>query len=389
MPYENHNTTNSFYDYIITGAGCAGLSLLMHMLESGMFSGKKILVIDKDAKKQNDRTWCFWEKEDGLFQPVVKKQWDAMCFHAPAFSKKLDLNPYRYKLIRGVDFYNFCFERLTQQPNISFLNAAVESISNDGKQARVQADGNTYQAHYIFNSILFQKPMLTKKEYWLLQHFKGWLIKTEQPAFDEHVGTLMDFRTDQHNGTTFFYVLPFSATEALIEYTLFSKELLPEEKYDAELRQHVTQTLDIKSYEIREKEFGVIPMTNYAFPTVQNNIIHLGTAGGQTKASSGYTFRFIQKHSKAIVDGLLQGKPFSKQQRDRFFFYDSILLHILYHNTLRGADIFTDLFKKNAPDQVLKFLDNETNLGEELRIIRTLPTMPFLKAAIRQFTPLG
>jgi lycopene beta-cyclase len=389
MPSESHNTTKGFYDYIITGAGCAGLSLLMHMIESGRFTSKKILIIDKDAKNKNDRTWCFWEKEDGLFQSVVKKQWNAMWFQAPGFSQKLDLQPYRYKLIRGIDLYNFCFEHIAQQPNITFLNAAVENISSDEKDARVQAGGNTYHAHYIFNSILFQKPIPAKKEYWLLQHFKGWLIKTEQPAFDEHIGTLMDFRTDQHEGTTFFYVLPFSATEALVEYTLFSKETLPDERYEAALQQYVTQTIGIKNYEIKEKEFGVIPMTNYDFPTVENRIIHLGTAGGQTKASSGYTFRFIQKHSKAIVESLLQGKPFAKPQRNRFFFYDSILLYILYHKTLLGADIFTDLFKKNAPGQVLKFLDNETNLQEELRIIRTLPTMPFLKAAIRQFTPLG
>jgi len=31
---------------------------------------------------------------------------------------------------------------------------------------------------------------------------------------------------------------------------------------------------------------------------------------------------------------------------------------------------------------VLKFLDNETSVQEELRIISTLPTIPFLKSAV-------
>ena len=54
------------YDYIIAGAGCAGLSLAVHMIHSGKFSDKKILIVDKDDKQKNDRTWCFWEKEPGL-----------------------------------------------------------------------------------------------------------------------------------------------------------------------------------------------------------------------------------------------------------------------------------------------------------------------------------
>jgi lycopene beta-cyclase len=61
-----------------------------------------------------------------------------------------------------------------------------------------------------------------------------------------------------------------------------------------------------------------------------------------------------------------------------------VLLHILENKTLRGADIFKTLFYKNNGAQVFKFLDNETTLPEEIAIIHTLPTMPFLKAAIRQ-----
>src|SRR5437763_3689661 len=155
------------YDYIITGAGCAGLSLLMQLIQNGQFSNKKILLIDKDAKSKNDRSWCFWEKQDGLFQPIVKKQWQELWFQVDGFSKKLDLTPYQYKLIRGIDFYNYCFQQIAQQPNITFLNAPVEKIFSDGNQTGAIASGNIYQAQYVFNSILFQKPMLAQKEYWL------------------------------------------------------------------------------------------------------------------------------------------------------------------------------------------------------------------------------
>ena len=112
----------------------------------------------------------------------------------------------------------------------------------------------------------------------------------------------------------------------------------------------------------------------------------IGTAGGQTKASSGYTFQFIQKQSAQIVDYLISGKSLRQLPATpkRFRFYDNTLLHILYHNKLPGDKIFTRLFKKNKPQQVLRFLDNESSLKEELKSISTLPTLPFLKAALKQ-----
>ena len=68
-----------------------------------------------------------------------------------------------------------------------------------------------------------------------------------------------------------------------------------------------------------------------------------------------------------------------------YIYLNLSLLHILYHEKLPGAEIFTQLFKKNKPQQVLRFLDNESTFREELNIISSLPTIPFLKAALRQF----
>ncbi|MBS1654972.1 MAG: lycopene cyclase, partial [Bacteroidetes bacterium] len=99
-----------------------------------------------------------------------------------------------------------------------------------------------------------------------------------------------------------------------------------------------------------------------------------------------YTFQFIQKQTQKITDYLIHGKPLDslKTEPNRFHFYDSVLLNILYHNKLPGSKIFASLFKRNQPQQVMKFLDNETSLAEELKIISTLPTFPFLKAALQQ-----
>ncbi|MEN9600195.1 MAG: hypothetical protein RL596_2516, partial [Bacteroidota bacterium] len=68
------------YDYIITGGGCAGLSLLFRFHTDPFFKDKKILVIEITQKNQNDRTWCFWENGNGLFEEIVYHKWDNIEF---------------------------------------------------------------------------------------------------------------------------------------------------------------------------------------------------------------------------------------------------------------------------------------------------------------------
>ncbi|HYM94668.1 MAG TPA: lycopene cyclase family protein [Chitinophagaceae bacterium] len=371
----------------MTGAGCAGLSLAVHMIHSGKFSDKKILIIDKEKKNKNDRTWCFWEKQNDLFESIVFKKWKHLWFHTEKRSRLLDLFPYEYKMIRGIDFYNYCFSLIKQQKNFHLNFGNIEGLQSDERTTSVIVNGQKISAKYIFNSILFEKIKLKKKEYFLQQHFKGWIIETKQTVFNQHEPVLMDFRIEQQFGTAFVYVMPFSETKALIEYTLFSNDLLKPEQYSIGLKKYIENFLNISSYTIIEEEFGVIPMTNHKFPSHSGNIVNIGTVGGQTKPSSGYTFRFIQKHSAALVQRLEKtGNPFLSQSKEekKFHFYDSTLLNILHHKKLSGKKIFTELFLKNKPLQVLRFLDNESSLAEEVKIIFSLPVFPFLKAAWQQ-----
>ncbi len=361
--------------------------MAVHLIQSGKFADKKILLIDKEEKNKNDRTWSFWETEIGLFESIVYKKWEDAWFQSPAFSKLLSLSPYTYKMIRGIDFYNYCLALIKQQPNFHIYNASVSEMNSKNGETWVVANGKKITATYIFNSILFEKPVLNKKEYYLLQHFKGWIIETESSVFNPAEATLMDFKVSQQQGTTFVYVMPFSEKKALIEYTLFSEQLLTQQEYEVGLKNYISHHLKIDRYKILEVESGVIPMTNYRFPVAEGSIINIGTAGGQTKGSSGYTFKFIQKHSARITQNLIKrNNPFITLPTGprRFKFYDSTLLHILKHKQLPGDKIFTQLFKKNKPQHVLRFLNNESSLLQEVKIFSTLPILKFLKAAIIQ-----
>ena len=357
------------------------------MIDAGITKGKQILLIDKSTKQTNDRTWCFWEAQPGFFEPVVCKQWDHIWFHSSTFSQQFAIAPYRYKMIRGIDFYNYCFKRIKDQPGIENLQGLVENPVAAGEELSLTLDGHKhyFRAKAIFNSRWNQPATNSSKTIHLLQHFKGWMIETPAPFFTPGEATLMDFRVSQANGTTFVYVLPLTSTRALVEYTVFSEKLLNAQTYEEGLAAYLKDWLQLNNYHVAEEEFGVIPMTDAVFPWFADGMYHIGTAGGQTKGSSGYTFQFIQKQSAAIVAGLkentLQPGIQPGKALQKFNFYDAVLLRVLAGGHLPGSEVFTHLFKKNSPQHIFAFLDNETSLLQDLSIIRSLPTIPFLKAA--------
>jgi lycopene beta-cyclase len=198
----------------------------------------------------------------------------------------------------------------------------------------------------------------------------------------------MDFRIHQLHGTSFVYVLPLSPSRALIEYTLFTPQLLSPEQYDKELKDYTRDYLKLEAYKIIDEEFGIIPMTNARFPFYNEGVYHIGSAGGQTKASTGYTFHFIQKQARQIIDYLIKGHPLQSisPTPPRFRFYDSVLLQVLKSGHPGGDALFTRLFSRNDVQRIFRFLDNESSLSDDLAIIRSLPSWPFLKAAVRHFS---
>ncbi len=355
------------------------------MMREPFFSDKKILVIDQSEKKQNDRTWCFWEKQTGLFEPVVHHRWERIHFFSDEFSSALHLAPYQYKMIRGIDFYSYVKTESAKHPNIEWRTEKIKAITNNHNKAIVETETAIFTSEYVFNSILFKEISGAKKaKYLLLQHFKGFSIQTKEPCFDDSIATFMDFRISQQYGTAFMYVLPTSSTTALIEYTLFTEKLLQKEAYETVLREYISSGLSVPDYEIVHEEFGVIPMTNKRFPLQDGRIVYMGVAGGQVKASSGYAFQFIQKRTEQIIQSMLtKGNPFTRRSfADRKCqLYDSVLLNVLSKNKMKGDKIFTRIFQHNPPERILQFLDNESSLYNDMQIMRSVPSNIFLPAA--------
>ena len=374
------------FNYIFTGTGLSTLMTVYKMVLSESFKDKSILLLDENAKKTNDRTWCFWAKEETDWNSIVSKKWDSALFANEDFKRDLDLNPYQYNQIRGIDFYSFVFAALSKHQNITFSNEKVTDINELESHVFVGTEEDRYTCDYLFNSIYTKAFAERQTKYPVLQqHFMGWFVKTETAVFNPKQATFMDFSVEQKGNTRFMYVLPTSKTEALVEYTLFSEKLLPKEEYENEIQIYL-KNLGADQYEITEKEQGSIPMTSYPFwKKNTKRVLNIGTAGGWTKASTGYTFRNSDKKSSGLVK-FLQNENFkmsSFHKKNRFWFYDLLLLDILYRHNELGSAIFSSLFRKGNPQLIFKFLDEETNFIEDVKVILKCPTIPFLKALFR------
>ena len=286
-------------------------------------------------------------------------------------------------MLRGIDFYNFVFEELRQHPNIEFINQKVIDVSDSGGSVTVTTEASSFTCNTLFNTIYDPALPASQTQYPVLQqHFIGWHIQANKAVFDPGKPTFMDFSVPQKGNTRFMYVLPFSDTEAIVEYTLFSKDLLPQEEYEDAIERYL-KDLGASGYSVVAEEKGSIPMTCYPFwEHNSKNVLHIGSAGGWTKASTGYTFRNADKLSARLVVFLLSKNPDMTRfhKKNRFWFYDLLLLDILAEKNHEGAAIFSAMFKSGKAAPVFQFLDEETGPAGDLKVILQCPKGLFLNA---------
>jgi lycopene beta-cyclase len=289
-------------------------------------------------------------------------------------------------MIKGIDFYTFCLNELKSDPRFEIVTEEILGIETVNSQAILKTKNKIYSCDHLFNSAF---RTLNKKIDHInyVQHFKGWLIETEGVSFDVDCPVFMDFSVEQHNDCRFVYIIPFSKNKALVEYTGFSANNLSESVYDNELKYYIENKLGINKYKIIETERGDIPMVESDFINpFGEQVINIGSAGGSSKPSTGYTFYFIQKNTKEIITQLERGSPklISPKRKKRFLLYDKILLEILDKKEIAAKKVFTELFQKNNIKNLLAFLNEESTVSEDLSIMNSVSKKHFAVAAIKK-----
>ncbi|MBA9004654.1 lycopene cyclase family protein [Thermomonospora cellulosilytica] len=376
-------------EIVVIGAGAAGLSLVHHLTADG--ASPTVILVDapEGPLRPPERTWCFWEAGDGDYEEAVVASWPRLRVLGPdgtALVRRPD--PLRYKMIRSTGFETFVGRALAARPTVRRVCAEVDTVRNVPGGAEIggtTAEGRrmTLRARWVYDS---RPPRsLPPARSTLLQHFRGWFVRTGRPVFDPDVASLMDFRTPQPaRGLSFGYVLPLAPDEALVEYTEFSPAPLGDDAYERALRHYTGEVLKLGALRVRAVEQGVIPMTDAVFPRrVGDAVFRIGTAGGATRPATGYTFAAIQRQSRAIADAYRRGAepvpppPYPARSRAM----DAVLLRALDRGRVDGAAFFTGLFARTPPERLLRFLDGRSRPWEDIAIGLNTPVWPMLRTA--------
>ena len=368
-------------DFIILGGGASGLQLAYRLSNHTAFANASILILESNNHKGNDRTWCYWETGDGEWDDLLQNQWNKVQFKSKNVDKTIDLGSDSYKMLRSKPYYERLLQSLAKNKSIQIEYARCTGFVDEGLHVIVSTDKQTYRCSTLFNSIFDWSVLSEQNRYPVLQqHFLGWYIKTPRPLFDTETAVFMDFTVPQLQETRFMYVLPYTQTEALVEYTLFSKELLDKSEYEDAIRDYL-QDKNITDYQLIEVEQGSIPMCSYPFWENNSKNVHfIGSAGGWTKASTGFTFKNINRKTTALVNHIAAKKPLIRfAKKNRFWWYDLLFLDILAKYNHRGASLFSGMFRNNSPKQIFRFLDEQSHFLQELMIMRSFPTLLFVK----------
>jgi len=379
MPAERH------FRYVILGAGAAGLSLCHQILRRGVRD--PILILDRKTAFEDDRTWCFWDVHPPPFTDLAARCWHGWdVFDAAGRRAVQTSEAVGYACLRGGDFYAHVLGGIRRHPSVALkMGCPVKSCRSLPDRVEVEADA-AYTADYAFDS----RPVApTGGGIAFTQRFFGQMVQTNRPRFDPARCTLMDFRAPQERGLHFFYLLPFSPTEALVENTYIQDSqalLATASEHRAGIAAYLAARHGLTDFIVTREEAGAIPMTARAFARRDGRVFFIGTAGGCTKPSSGYTFARIQEQCRQIAASASAGTLDGFRERlapARYRLFDAVFLQAMHDRPDSFPDYFRRLFAQVPPATLTAFLSETSTWRDDLTITRSLPLGPFLGAALR------
>lgn len=377
MISRNDNNFN-YYSTAIIGAGCSGLSLAYQLTKDK----KNNLIILDPHKLRKDHIWAFWDNGKDYLKTarsLAIKKWDKWSIKTNIGNITLSGDEYKYTALSSVKFENYLREKISREGS-KFQKGYVTKIRDEKNKKLIFLENDK---EILANNVFDTRPP-TILQGGMYQHFIGWNIEADYPIFEPNNVTLMDFRVDQSKGIHFIYVLPFSTKKALIESTVFSTTLLPDEWYEKQIKNYMISNFSNAKWVIKSKENGIIPLTNLKKNKPMG--ISIGMNANAMRASSGYAFAQIQKQIKELsklkdtLSQIIKVRPGASYFEQ---FMDKVFLNVLKNNPKNAPEIFMRVFDSLTGDEFAKFMNGYSPLSTKIKIIKSQEKRIFLHAALK------
>ncbi|WP_062317968.1 lycopene cyclase family protein [Demequina maris] len=368
-------------DAVIVGGGAAGLSLAAHLATAGW--GDDVLLLDDGAQPLEDRSWAWWSVGDGLLDGAASTVLGAADVAGEGWSRRLDLDPYAYRVVTGPDLAAEVTRLVSPRPGYRRLRGTARSLAVDDAGVQVayeDPDGRAraVRARWVLDSV-GPGAAATVPDPDARLDLLGLHVETDRDAFDPGAVSLMDFRTGQEDGLAFVYVLPTSARTALVERTVYAAPEAPAIPHDPHLSAYLRDVLRVGGHRIVAREEGTIPLRVRPPAAPEGPVVPIGARAGMIKAGTGYAFGRIQRHSAAIAAALAAGRYPGRAAVHRRWArtQDAALLRVARADPAEARAFLETLLRRNPAPRILAFLDEDLPPREHLRLYATLPLLRF------------
>lgn len=373
-------------DFIILGGGCSALSLINNIIKKKI-TNYSFLIIEKRKKYIDDKSWCFWDRNNTKYSEFTENSWNNFSFNHRKKTNTLISNQYKYFYIRSTVFYKNSLKAISSSKNVTLrLNESILKIRKQKSNYLVFTNKGEYVTKNILdtrnNIEVFQKDTL------LYQCFIGYEIKLEgtNKCMPNHVFLMHNMKANKKK-FSFNYILPIKNNQILFEFTTFSKKKLTKSYLEKKLKNELKKS-SIKVIKVIKKEFGVIPMgfINKKMLPKKNNYFHAGTSAGAVRASSGYAFYRIQQWAeKASINIKIKGKLISHPKEKLFtILLDKIFLKVISNYPELSPKIFFYFTKNIKTDSFIRFMSGMAGIIDYFKVVLAMPKYLIIKCLIKK-----
>jgi lycopene beta-cyclase len=384
------------FDIVIVGGGLSGLALAAELARPE-FSKLQVLVLEKRKNYIRDRTWSYWSashRPAHRYSHLERCRWSRWCVRDDSAAARQAVRSVTkkgktqtYCSLDSDVFYLEAQHAISQSNHVTLrLNVMVRQIVGGDTPSVEMTDGEVIRASWVFDA----RPPLRNEENILVQQFVGYEIKTDYDVFDPTTVELMHFHPSTR-GLHFFYVLPYSARNALVETTWISSASF-KPNFTSELAQFFANSLGCDKYELVYEEKGLLDLSLCdKTPSNSSHVVLLGRGAGILRRSTGYAFldtlSHVEKIAVSLENHLIRGElknwvPIVFRRRAIDEWMDTVFLKVLERDWAKGSLYFMELFRRLDADALVAFLSGKASWRERLLVSSALPTVPFVAQAI-------
>lgn len=376
---------NKVVDFIILGGGCSGLSFINHIIEKKIKS-YSFIIIEKKIKYSDDKSWCFWEKNNNKFNDIIERSWDSFSFNVKGKTNFLKSLSYKYYYVRSIKFYKSIIDKIAKSSNISIrLGETTKNIIKYQNYYKVITNKNTY----LSKNILDTRPNINifKKKPFMYQSFIGYEIKIlKKIKLKKNNAYIMHNMHIDGNNFYFEYILPLKKNTYLFELTTFSNNQVKFKIIENKLKKILSTYLN-NYYQIIRKEYGIIPMgfVDKKLITHNKNYYVSGSLAGSIRPSSGYAFIDIQNWANQSTNNLKKYGNLKTTSKPEYIkeYLDKIFLKVISNNIKMTPRIFYHFSKKIMPNSFIRFMLGRASIIDYIKVIYSMPKRIFLKCLIK------